>query len=86
MCVVKFVFSKKATKLTKSSSSIWLLLQNVKSTFKILSIFVAFLENMNFTPLHWISNSKMIFKPTYSILDSRQYYFLDNVSGVVFDT
>ena len=34
--------------MTKSSPSIWNLLHNVKSTVKILSIFVAFLENMNF--------------------------------------
>ena len=32
----------------KSSPSIWRLLHNVKSTVKITSIFVAFLENMNF--------------------------------------
>ena len=32
----------------KSSPLIWHLLYNVKSTVKILSIFVAFLENMNF--------------------------------------
>ena len=33
----------------KSSPSIWRLLHNVKSAVKISSIFVAFLENMNFT-------------------------------------
>ena len=32
-------------------SSIWHYVQNVKSTVKILSIFVAFLENVNFTVL-----------------------------------
>ena len=32
----------------KSSPSIWHLLHNVKLTLKILSIFAAFLENMNF--------------------------------------
>ena len=32
----------------KSSPSIWRYVVNVKSTVKILSIFVAFLENMNF--------------------------------------
>ena len=32
----------------KSSTSIWHLLQSVKSTVKISSIFVAFLKNMNF--------------------------------------
>ena len=35
--------------MTKSSPSIWHLLNNVKLTAKILSIFVAFLENMNFS-------------------------------------
>ena len=35
--------------MTKSSPSIWHLLHNVKSTVKILSNFVAFLENINFT-------------------------------------
>ena len=35
----------------KSSPSIWHLLHNVKSTVKISSIFVAFLENMNFKNL-----------------------------------
>ena len=34
--------------VTKSSPSIWHLLDNVKLTVKILSIFVAFLENKNF--------------------------------------
>ena len=43
-----FVFSKKATKIDKSSPSIWHLLHNVKSPVKIWSIFVAFLENMSF--------------------------------------
>ena len=32
----------------KSSPLIWRYVVNVKSTVKILSIFVAFLENMNF--------------------------------------
>ena len=34
--------------MTKSSPTIWHLLHNVKLTVKISSIFVAFLENMNF--------------------------------------
>ena len=33
----------------KSSPLIWRYVVNVKSSGKILSIFVAFLENMNFT-------------------------------------
>ena len=44
---VKFMFSKKAQKLAKSSSSIWHYAVSVKSTAKILSFFVAFLENTN---------------------------------------
>ena len=42
---VKFMFSKKAT---KSDETIWRLLNTVKLTVKILSIFVAFSENVNF--------------------------------------
>ena len=34
----------------KSSLSIWLYVVSVKSALKIFTIFVAFLENMNFTP------------------------------------
>ena len=37
--------------MTKSSPSIWHLLHNDKSTVKISSIFVAFLETMNFSRL-----------------------------------
>ena len=40
-------FLRRPQKLTKSSPSIWHLLHNVKSTEKISSIFVAFLENTN---------------------------------------
>ena len=35
----------------KSSPSIWRLLHSVKSTVKISSIFVLFLENKNFTEM-----------------------------------
>ena len=38
-----------------SSQSIWRYVVNVKSAEKILSIFVAFLENMNFKMIHWAS-------------------------------
>ena len=41
-------FLRRPRKLTKSSPSISPLLHSVKSTVKISSIFVAFLENMNF--------------------------------------
>ena len=40
----------------KSSLSIWHLLHNVKSAVKISSIFVAFLDNMNFTKPLWLVN------------------------------
>ena len=46
--IVKFMFSKKATKMMKSSLWIWRYVVNVNSMVKISSIFVAFLENMNF--------------------------------------
>ena len=39
---------RRPQKMMKSSPSIWHLLHNVKFTLKISSIFVAFLENMNF--------------------------------------
>ena len=45
--VIKF-FLRRPRKLTKSSLSIWHFLRSVKSTLKISSVFVAFLENMNF--------------------------------------
>ena len=44
-------FEEGPKKLTKSSPSILRLLNTVKLTVKILSIFVAFLQNMNFTHL-----------------------------------
>ena len=42
-------FLRRPQKMMKSSPSIWRYVVNVKSTVKISSIFVAFLENMNFT-------------------------------------
>ena len=42
--VLKFIFSKKATKIDE----IFTVVVNVKLTVKIVSIFVAFLENVNF--------------------------------------
>ena len=42
-------FLRRPQKLTKSSTSIWCLLHSIKSTVKISSIFVAFLENIKFT-------------------------------------
>ena len=46
MTKLKFMFSRKATKIDEMS--IWRYVGNVKSTVKIVSIFVAFSENMNF--------------------------------------
>ena len=45
------MFSKKAKKLTKSSPPIGRLLHTVKFTVKILSIFVAFSEHVNFNAI-----------------------------------
>jgi hypothetical protein len=45
------MFSKKTTKI---SLSIWRYVVSVKLMVKILSIFVAFLENMNFTSIFFI--------------------------------
>ena len=45
----------------KSSPSIWRYVVNVKSAVKILSIFVAFLENMNFKNKAILQNGKSIF-------------------------
>ena len=53
--LVKFMFSKKATKMTKSSPLIWHCVVSVKLTVKTLSIFVAFLENANFSILGFVS-------------------------------
>ena len=45
----------------KSSPSIWRYVVNVKSAVKILSIFVAFLENMNFKNKAILQYGKSIF-------------------------
>ena len=46
--ILKFMFSKKATKIDEIFTVYWHLLHNVKSSVKISSNFVAFLENVNF--------------------------------------
>ena len=47
---LKFMFSKKATKIDQIFTvDLTFTKLSVKSTVKIFSIFVAFLENMNFT-------------------------------------
>ena len=58
------MFSKKATKIDKISPSIWHYVVSVKSTVKISSIFVAFLENTNLPepPEHVAIVDLMIFK------------------------
>ena len=48
MTIIKFMFSRKATKIDEIFTIVWHLLHTVKLTVKILPIFVAFLENMNF--------------------------------------
>ena len=45
---LKFMFSKKAKKLTKSSPLIWNLLSKRQIDREYFVIFAAFLENMNF--------------------------------------
>ena len=47
--MLKFMFSKKATKIDEIFIAIWPYVASVKSPVKISSIFVAFLENTNFT-------------------------------------
>ena len=59
MMGLKFVFSKKVTKIDEIFTVIWHLLHNVKSTVKILSIFVAFLATMNFI-IVWMNETKNI--------------------------
>ena len=50
LSLIKFMFSKKVTKIDKIFTiNLTLTIVNVKSTVKISSFFMAFLENMNFT-------------------------------------
>ena len=46
------MFCKKATKIDEISGVMWHYVVDVKSTVKISSIFVVFLENMNFNLLN----------------------------------
>ena len=48
-CKSSLCFLRRPQKLTKSSQAIWHYVGSVKSTVKISSILVAFLENTNFT-------------------------------------
>ena len=72
---IKFVFSKKATKNDEMFTVDLTLLHYVKSTVKISSIFVAFLENRNFTTKCGQIFSESVFKFLYSFHCTR--YFLD---------
>ena len=54
LTTLKFMFSKKATKIDKISPAIWHYVVSVKSTVKISLIFVAFLENMNFNDVDFL--------------------------------
>ena len=60
----------------KSSLSIWQYVADVKLTVKILSIFVAFLENMNFKFIFGLQNSKPLqFDcPILQLPYSREFY------------
>ena len=70
------VFPRRPLNLTKSSPSIWHLLHTVKSTMKILSIFVAFLENMNFTEILWQTFWRNKWRSVIDVVkDYCQYYF-----------
>ena len=69
----------------KSTPSIWHLLHNVKLTVKILSIFVAFLENMNFQNSKFLSNrfecnattAREVYESLFVCLEARPIvYFL----------
>ena len=65
---LKFMFSKKATKIDEIFTvDLTLYVVNVKSTVKISSVFVAFLENMNFkrtlllekqNSINWVGKKK----------------------------
>ena len=56
----------------KSSSSIWYYVVVVKSTVKISSILVAFLDNMNFTVITPLKSSA--FFPTAVKLDNKELF------------
>ena len=55
-------FQRRPQKLKKSSPWIWHLLHNVKLTVKISSIFVAFLENMNFNLTSFFAPKRFFLK------------------------
>ena len=70
----------------KSSSLIWRLLHTVKSTVKILSIIVAFSENVNFKyPIFYkIAKNFYIFQQN---LDKERYFnwnFIKNLSDLFY--
>ena len=54
-----------------------MLLHNVKSMVKISSIFVAFLENMNFIYVQISFFDKEFFPPTFEFLPSRSKMCID---------
>ena len=68
----------------KSSPSTWHLLHNVKSTVKISSHFVAFLENINFKSLFVIGSDISRLLPKYLHVDvGRSIYILSYLSMFV---
>ena len=80
-------FLRRPPKWTKSSPSIWHLLHSVKSTVKISSIFVAFLENMNLINTVYQCQLLRLFEDiqiSFSIgLNLYSPHFLCWISGVV---
>ena len=69
---LKLIFSEKATKIDKIFT-VHYLLNSVKSTVKISSIFVAFLENMNFkmpdsqTSLLFVPDNTLVLSPFFNV-------------------
>ena len=70
----------------KFSPLIWQLLNSVKSTVKILSIFVAFFENMNFTFYPFLCRPsgrllKMVGTSNFNTINSIKNYYKSTISS-----
>ena len=78
---LKFMFSKKATKIEKNLHH-WFdtYLVNVKLTVKVWSIFEAFLENMNFIMNHEILLTMNIDREGCGLISVRLWNFKDGGS------
>ena len=79
--MLKFIFSKKATKIDKIFTVDRRLLHSLKLTVKISSIFVTFLENMNFILGIWYVHT---WKNILGIFWRTKYY--KPYFGMNFDT